>query len=132
MNPVNKGGDKSLSLQSLMSPQEMLRESQAEIRTLRQFSRKQCFIVPVQTQQTRVQQVNPENKEGSPCISFQAGYRSKKQSSTHIWLHVTLLAISFLQCYATFFMFQFFMFYFSACHPFPLPHYQNTACLFLF
>jgi hypothetical protein len=43
-----------------------------------------------------------KDKEVSPYIPLQTGYRSKKQSSTHIWLHVTSLAISFPQCYVTF------------------------------
>jgi hypothetical protein len=79
--------------------------------TLRQFSRNQCFIVPAQTQWTHVQRLNLENKGVSPYILLQAGYRSKKQSSTHIWLHVISLAISFPQCYVTFIMFQFFFFF---------------------
>jgi hypothetical protein len=72
---------------------------------VRQFSRKQHFIVPAQTEWSCVQRLSPENKEVSPCIPLQAGYRSKKQSSTHTWLHVTSLSISFPQCYVTFFMF---------------------------
>jgi hypothetical protein len=39
-----------------------------------------------------VQRLSPENKEVSPYIPLQAGYRCKKQSSTHLWLHVTSLA----------------------------------------
>jgi hypothetical protein len=35
--------------------------------TLSQFSRKQCFIVPAQTQQTHVQRLSPKNK-GSHLI----------------------------------------------------------------
>jgi hypothetical protein len=54
------------------------------------------FIVLAQTQQTRVQRLSPKNKGVSSYIPLQAGYRSKKQSLTHIWLHVTSLAISFL------------------------------------
>jgi hypothetical protein len=53
-----------------------------------------------------------KNKEVSPFIPLQAGYRSKKQSSTHIWLYVTSLGISFPQCYVT--LFKFFKFYLSA------------------
>jgi hypothetical protein len=86
--------------------------------TLRQFIRKQCFIVPAQTQWTRVQRLRPENKGVSPYISLPAGYRSRMQSSTHIWLHVTLLAISFPQCYVTF-MFQLFKFYLPALPSLP-------------
>jgi hypothetical protein len=96
--------------------------------TLRSFSRKQCFIVPAQTQWTRVQRLSPENKGISPYIPLQAGYRSKKQSSTHLWLHVTPLAISFSQCYVTF-MFQFFKFYLPALPSLPLSH-QNTTYFF--
>jgi hypothetical protein len=44
---------------------------------------------------------------------LQAGYRSKKKAQP-TWVHVTSLAISFPQCYVTFFMFQFFKFYLSA------------------
>jgi hypothetical protein len=86
--------------------------------------------VPTWIQQTPVQRLSPENKEVSPYIPLQAGYRSRKQSSTHIWLHVTLLAISFPQCYVTF-MFQFFKFSLSALPSLPLPRHQSTGCLFL-
>jgi hypothetical protein len=72
--------------------------------TLRQFSRKQSFMVPAQTQRTCVQRLSPKNKEVSLYTSLQTGYTSKKQSSTHTWLHVTSLAILFSQCYVTFFM----------------------------
>jgi hypothetical protein len=34
----------------------------------------------------------PENKGALPYIPLQAGYRSKKQALTHIWLQATLLA----------------------------------------
>jgi hypothetical protein len=78
------------------------------------------FIVPAQTQWTRVQRLSPEKKGVSSYIPLQAGYRSKKQSTTHIRLHVTPLAISFPQCYVTFFTFQFFKFYLSAL-PSPPP-----------
>jgi hypothetical protein len=88
-------------------------------RTLRQFSRKQCFFVLTQTQQARVQRLSPENKEVSSYIPLQAGYRSKRQSSTHIWLHVTSLAVSLPQGYVTFFMFQFFKFYLSVLPSLP-------------
>jgi hypothetical protein len=81
--------------------------------TLRQFSRKQCFIVLAQTQWTHVQRLSPENKGVPPSIPLQVDYRNKKQSSSHIWLHVTSLAISFPQCTVTFFMFQLFKFSFS-------------------
>jgi hypothetical protein len=51
----------------------------AEIQDSEANSRKQCFIVPAQTQRTHVQRLSPENKGVSPYISLQAGYRSKKQ-----------------------------------------------------
>jgi hypothetical protein len=84
--------------------------------------------VLVQTQWTHVQRLSPENKVVSPYIPLQAGYKNKKQSSTHIWLYVTPLAISFSQCYVTF-MFQFFRFYLSALLSSPP---VSPACLFFF
>jgi hypothetical protein len=56
--------------------------------------------------------------------------RSKKQSSTHIWLHVTSLAISFLQCYVTF-MFQFFKFYLYFAIPSPCLIVRTQSVSFL-
>uniref|UniRef100_A0A8C0XIX4 RAVE complex protein Rav1 C-terminal domain-containing protein n=1 Tax=Castor canadensis TaxID=51338 RepID=A0A8C0XIX4_CASCN len=46
--------------------------------TMRQFSRKQCFIVLAQTQWTHVQRLSPENKGVSPYVPLQAGYRGNK------------------------------------------------------
>jgi hypothetical protein len=86
-------------------PKKCCRNLKQRYGTLKQFSRKQHFIVSAQTQWTRVRRLSPENKEVSPYIPLQAGYRSKKQSLTHIWLHAISLAISFPQCYVTFFMF---------------------------
>jgi hypothetical protein len=56
----------------------MLQGVIAEIQTLRQFSRKQCFIVPTQTQQTRVQRLTLRTKRVSPYVSLQAGYGGNK------------------------------------------------------
>jgi hypothetical protein len=77
------------------------------------------FIVLTQTPQTHVQRLSPENKEVSPYTPSQAGYRSKKQSATHLWLHETSLVISFSQCYVTL-MLQLFKFYLSALPSLPL------------
>jgi hypothetical protein len=85
--------------------------------------------VPAQTQRTCVQRLSPENKEVSPYIPLKAGYRSRKQSSIHISLHVTSLAISFSQCYVTF-MFQFFEFY--LCFAIPSPVSSAEHSLFFF
>jgi hypothetical protein len=102
----DKGGDKSPSLQSWQQvPKVCCGNLKLRYGTLRQFTRKQQFIVLAQTQQTCVQRLHPENTEVSPYIPLQARSRSKKQSSIHIWLHVTSLAISFPQCYVTFFIF---------------------------
>jgi hypothetical protein len=56
---------------------------------------------------------------------LQGGYRSKTQSSTHIWLHVTSLAISFPSAMWPS-CFPFLSLISLLCHPFPLLHYQNT------
>jgi hypothetical protein len=55
---------------------------------------KEATLVLAQTQRTRVQRLSSENKGVSPYRPLQAGYRSKRQGLTHIWLHVTLLASS--------------------------------------
>jgi hypothetical protein len=101
----------------------------AEIRVSEADSQEATFTVPTQTQRTCVQRLSPENKGVSPYIPLQTGYRSKKQSSTHICLHVTSLAISFSQCNVTS-MFQLFKFCLSAFHSLPLSRRQNTACFF--
>jgi hypothetical protein len=96
-------------------------------RMQRQFSRKQHFIVPAQTQW-----LSPGNKGGLPYIPLKADYRSKKQSLTYMWLHVTLSATSLPQRYVTFFTFRFFKFYLSAM-PFLPPCYiiRTQTCLLL-
>jgi hypothetical protein len=132
MHLGDKRGDKSLSPQSLQwAPKKCCGNLKLRYGTLRQFSRKQCFIVPAQTQQTHVHRLSPENKGVSPYVPLQADYRSKKQSSNHIWLHVTSLAISFPQCYVTF-MFQFLKFYLSALPSLsPTPSSEHSLSLSL-
>jgi hypothetical protein len=44
------------------------------------------------TQWIYIQRLSPENKGLSPNIPLQAGYRNKKQSLTHMWLHVVQLS----------------------------------------
>jgi hypothetical protein len=92
-HPSDKGGDNSPSPQSWMSPQEMLWGFASWDTGFEAISRKQCFIVPAQTQCTHVQRLSPRTK-GSllPYIPLQAGYRSKKQGIIHIWLYLILLA----------------------------------------
>jgi hypothetical protein len=93
------------------------------------------LIVLTQTQWTRVQRLSPKNKGGLPYIPLQTGYRSKKKSSTHIWLHVTLLAISPPHTqpnYMTFFVFQFFKLCLCYAIPSPCYNFRTQTCLFLF
>jgi hypothetical protein len=91
MHLGDKRGDKSPSPQSgQTSPQEMLWESQAEKWDTEAVYRKQCFIVPAQTQWTCVQRLSPENEEILPYIPLQAGYKSKKQDLIQIWLYTIL------------------------------------------
>jgi hypothetical protein len=63
--------------------------------------------------------LSPKNKGVSPYTPLQAGYRSKKQSSAHLWLHVTSLSISFFQCYVTSSCFSFLSFISLLCYPSP-------------
>jgi hypothetical protein len=62
-------------------------ESQAEIRTLRQFSRKQRFIVPTQTQRTHVQRLSPKNKGVSPYIPCKQVAEQKARSNPCIIIY---------------------------------------------
>jgi hypothetical protein len=102
--------------------------------TLRQFSRKQCFIVPAQTQRIHVQSLSSENKGVSPYITLQAGYRSKEQGLIHIfnfigYFMLMLLTFPSPQCYVAFFMFRFLRFYLSAMPSLP-PCYFLRPSLF--
>jgi hypothetical protein len=47
-------------------------------RTLRQFSRNQCFIVLTQTQRTTVQRLSPENKGGLTLYTFASRLQKQK------------------------------------------------------
>jgi hypothetical protein len=65
----------------------------AEIGGSEAISRKQCSIVPAETQWTHVQRLSSENKGVSPYTPLQTSYRGNKitkQGLTHIWLHVIL------------------------------------------
>jgi hypothetical protein len=55
---------------------------ETETETWGSEARKQCFIVPAQTQQTHVQRLSLENKGVSPYVSLQAGYRGKTTTTT--------------------------------------------------
>jgi hypothetical protein len=98
-------------------------------RTLRKFSRKQHFIVSTQTQWTHVQRLSPQNKEASPYVHLQAGYRSKKQSSTHLWLHVTFWIFHFPSAMWPS-CFNSLSFISLLCHPFPCLIRTQPVCFF--
>jgi hypothetical protein len=72
----------------------MLRESQTETRDTKAFQEAVFISAPAAAQWIHIQRLSPKNKGVSPYIPLQAGYRSKKQGLTHIWLHTTLLATS--------------------------------------
>jgi hypothetical protein len=78
MHPSDKGSDKSQSPQSWTIPKKCCGNLKLRYGTLKQFIRKQHFIVPSQTQQTHIQSLSPENKGVSPYTCLQAGYISKK------------------------------------------------------
>jgi hypothetical protein len=98
-------------------------------RTLRQFSRKQRFIVPAQTQETYVQRLSPKNKKVFPYIPCKQVTQAKsKAQPTYgcMWLNWLFHSPSAMW---PFLCFNFLSFVSLFCHPFSLPHYQNTACL---
>jgi hypothetical protein len=96
--------------------------------TLRQFSRKQHFNVLEQTQWTRVQSLSPENRI---LTLYTLASRLQKQKAKFI---PHMAAYDFIGCFISYVTFSsnFLSFICLHCHLFPLPHYQNTACLFLF
>jgi hypothetical protein len=65
-------GDKEITNHHLHNPSnetwKCCRNLKLRYGTLRQFNRKQSFIVLIQTQQTHVQRLSLENKEVSPYI----------------------------------------------------------------
>jgi hypothetical protein len=55
---------------------------------------KQYLLACQRDSQIPIQRLSPENKRVLPYIPLQAGYRSKKQGLTHIWLYTSLLVTS--------------------------------------
>jgi hypothetical protein len=84
------------------------------------FSGSNIYLHVSSSSAIHIQRLSPENKGVSPYTALQAGFRSKKQGLTHLWLHATLLATS-PQCYVTFFMFRFFKFHLPAMPSPPTP-----------
>jgi hypothetical protein len=64
---------------------------QARNQDNRAFQETVLISVLATAQQIPFQRLGPENKGALPYIPLQAGYRSKKQGLTHIWLYVSLL-----------------------------------------
>jgi hypothetical protein len=71
----------------------------------------------------------PWEQRGLTLYTLASKLQKQKQNSTHMWLHVTLLAISFPQCYVTF-MFQFFQFY--LCFAISSPVLSSEHSLYVF
>jgi hypothetical protein len=67
---------------------ELLQHIQAEKWGTKTFREIIVISVPAAAQWIHIQRLNPEYKGALPYISFQTGYRSEKQSLTHIWLLV--------------------------------------------
>jgi hypothetical protein len=72
----------------------MLRDIQAGKLDTKAFQEVIFISVPAAAQRIPIQRLSSKNKGALPFIPLQAGYRSKKQSLTHIWLHASLLATS--------------------------------------
>jgi hypothetical protein len=72
----------------------MLQDIQTGKWNTKAFQEATFISVLAVTQWIPIQRLSLENKGALPYILLQAGYRSKKQSLTHIWLYASLLAIS--------------------------------------
>jgi hypothetical protein len=64
----------------------MLLDIQAEKWDTKAFQEAISISMLAAAQQVPIQRLSPKNKGDLPYIHLQAGYRSKKQSLTHIWL----------------------------------------------
>jgi hypothetical protein len=109
----------------------MLLDSLKETWDTKAFQEAIFISMPAVGQQIHIQRLSSENKGVSPYIPLQAGYRSKKQGLTHIWLHGNYWLLH-PQCYVTFFTFRFLSFTCLLCHPLPLLHFQNPDLLVSF
>jgi hypothetical protein len=80
--------------ESQTEPPEMFQDIKIRKWGTKSFWEAMFISMPAVPQQIHIQRLNPENKGALPYIPFPAGYRSKKQSLTHIWLLVISLATS--------------------------------------
>jgi hypothetical protein len=93
MYPGDKGGDNSPSALMPESPQVLLWEIMSwDMSPWGRLSGSNVYFASTDPADS-CPKAEPENKGVSPYVLLQAGYRSKKQSTTHIWLPVTSLAI---------------------------------------
>jgi hypothetical protein len=54
------------------------------------FPEAMFITMPTAAQQIHIRRLSSKNKGALPSIPLQAGYRSKKQGLTHIWLYASL------------------------------------------
>jgi hypothetical protein len=62
----------------------MLQEIGTEMQDTKAFQEAIFISVPEAAQWTHIQRLSPENREVSPYIPLRAGYKSKRQTLTHI------------------------------------------------
>jgi hypothetical protein len=120
MHPGDKGGDKSPFPQSQQTdPKKCCWNLKMRYRTLRQFSRKQHFIVLAQTQ--------PQGQRSLTLYTL--ANRLQKQKAK---LNPHMVACDFTGYFIPPVLcdlcFNPLIFISLLCHPFPLLHYWNTAC----
>jgi hypothetical protein len=72
----------------------LLWDIQAGNQVTNAFQEAVFISMSIASQQIKIQRLSPENKEALPYIPLQAGYRSKKQGLTPMWLYASLLATS--------------------------------------
>jgi hypothetical protein len=100
--------------------------------TLRQFSRKEHFLVPAQTQRIHFKGWAQRTKRSHliyPCKHVTEAKSKAQPTYGYMWLHWLFYSPSVMWPSSCFSSLSFIS---LLCHPFPLPRYQNTACLFLF
>jgi hypothetical protein len=120
-------GENTIS-KSWTKPPEMLWDIQAVKWNTKAFQKAIFISVLAGAQRISIQKLSFKNKGALPCTLLQLGYRSKKQSLTHICcIHLYWLLRP--QCYVTFLTFRFFKIYLPATLPASHLHYTVISAL---
>jgi hypothetical protein len=135
-HPGDKGGEKALSSKSQMSPQKCCGIFQTETQDTEADQQGATIYCDGTDSADSCPKAEPQEQKHirwEPYMPLQAGYRSKEQGLTHIWLHATILSTSLPSALWSSSHLDSFKFYLPA-KPSPLSCYiiRTQTCLLLF